>query len=305
MNPSVGFVILTHNKPRQIARLFATLNRIFNYPPIVCHHDFSKCDIPVEILTENIQIVRPYLQTGWGRFSLVEAMLRAIQLMYEPRISPDWFICLSEADYPIKPANQILQDLASSPYDIHIQNVEINHSAYQKGRSEMLRNRYCVSKFWLPFLNRRLRPAKKRLALRNPLLASPFLPFSVKFRCFAGEFWFCANRKAAKYLLEFHNTQTALSNHYRYLDSFIVDPAKDACFDESYFQTILCNAPHLTVSGNNWRYVDWSTPYKGRIPKVLLYDDLPTLRDSSAHFARKFDIEEDVEILNELDTLIG
>jgi hypothetical protein len=143
------------------------------------------------------------------------------------------------------------------------------------------------------------------IALRHPLLASLFLPFSKNLRCFAGEHWFCANRKAAKYLIEFHNLRPALSNHYRRLDSFIVDPVKDACFDESYYQTVFCNAPHLKVSGNNWRYVDWSTPYKGRLPKTLLLNDLQRIHESSAHFARKFDIDEDVKILNELDTIIG
>jgi hypothetical protein len=33
--PTVGFVLLTHNNPVQVLRLIATLNRLFNYPPIV------------------------------------------------------------------------------------------------------------------------------------------------------------------------------------------------------------------------------------------------------------------------------
>jgi hypothetical protein len=147
MTPTVGFVVLAHNKPHQTVRLFATLNRMFNHPPIVCHHDFSKSDLPVENLAENIQVVHPHLQTGWGRFSAVEAMLRALNLMYESRTSPDWFILLSGADYPIKPASQIVRDLALSPFDVHIRHVQVNHNAYQVDWHELCRNRYCVAKF--------------------------------------------------------------------------------------------------------------------------------------------------------------
>jgi Core-2/I-Branching enzyme len=132
----------------------------------------------------------------------------------------------------------------------------------------------------------------------HSLLASPFLPFSKDFRCFAGEHWFCANRKAAEYLIEFHKAKPALANHYRRSDPFaIVVP------EESYYHTIFCNAPGLKVSNNNWRYIDWST--KSSHPKTLLFEDLPRIQASSAHFARKFDIDKDARVLDELDAIVG
>ncbi|MBF2022543.1 MAG: hypothetical protein IGR93_21250 [Hydrococcus sp. C42_A2020_068] len=298
MTPTVGFIILTHNKPHQIIRLLNTLNRMFNCPPIVCHHDFSKSELPVDILSRNVLLVHPHLQTGWGEFSVVEAMLRALQLMYETPTSPDWFILLSGSDYPIKPAKQILQDLASSPYDVHISHEQINYNAYERDWQKQCYERYCTIKFRVPFLNRKLLLIKRVVTLRHPLLTAPFLPFSKNLRCFAGEHWFCANRKAAKYLIEFHSTRPTLASHYRRLEDFeTISP------DESYYQTIFCNAPHLKISKNHWRYIDWST--NGAHPKTLLLEDLPKIHASSAHFARKFDTNEDVRILNELDAIVG
>jgi Core-2/I-Branching enzyme len=300
--PPVGFVLLTHNKPKQIIRLVNTLNRMFDSPPIACHHDFTKCNLPSEAFTKNILFVHPHFPTGWGRFSVIDGMFRALQLLYESKNSPDWFILLSGADYPIKPAKRILQDLTTSEYDAHIHHEKIIYNNYRTDWQELCHKRYCSVRFSVPFEIRNLNVdprlpqlTKHVITLRHPILTRPFLPFSKNFSCFAGEFWFTANCKAAKYLIEYHRTRPALASHYRRLEKYNI-----ICPEESYYQTILCNSPTLKISQNNWRYVDWS---KGWPPKTLLLEDLAQLQECSAHFARKFDIDTDVEILNALDNL--
>jgi hypothetical protein len=293
MTSKVGFILLTHEKPSQTIRLVTTLNRMFDCPPIVCHNDFSKTNLIIDTLPGNFSFVRPHLQTAWGRFSLVESALKALQLMYESPTSPDWFILLSGADYPIKPARQILQDLDSSLFDVHISNAEIKHNSYQDNWQKSCYYRYCGINIWFPFVNRKFRLSRRRITISHPLLVSRFLPFSDELRCFAGEYWFCGNRKSAEYLINFYEERPALAAHFR--------NAPNPC--ESYLQTVFCNAPDLKVSGNNWRYIDWST--HGPHPKTLLQEDLPKITASSAHFARKFDINVDAMIFNELDAIIG
>lgn len=73
--------------------------------------------------------------------------------------------------------------------------------------------------------------------------------------------------------------------------------------EESYFQTILANAENLKLNNNSWRYTDWALD--GAHPKTLLLEDMPALVASVAHFARKFDTDTDVRILDELDALVG
>jgi hypothetical protein len=91
----------------------------------------------------------------------------------------------------------------------------------------------------------------------------------------------------------------ALANHYRKLDAYISVP------DESYCQTIFCNSQHLKISQNHWRYIDWSqNDGTNAHPKTLLMEDLPKLRESTAHFARKFDADIDGKILDALDAVI-
>jgi hypothetical protein len=158
-------------------------------------------------------------------------------------------------------------------------------------------------RFGIPFENRnvdvdsRLPQLTKRVVtLRHPLLTRLFLPFSSNFSCFAGEFWFTANCKVARYLIEYHSTKPDLASHYRRLERYNI-----ICPEESYYQTILCNSPNLKISQNNWRYVDWS---QGWPPKTLLLEDLAKLNACSAHFARKFDNDTDGEILDVLDEII-
>ncbi len=293
MVPPIGFVLVTYKNPQQISRLVAKLNEMFDHPPIACHHDFFKSELRTDALGENFTLVRPHLLTGWGVFAVVEAMLQALELLYRRPDSPDWFIFLSEADYPIKPAPKILEDLASSPYDAHMHHEKIIYNNYERDWQRLCFTRYCTVKYGLPFLNRRLQPTRRTLSIGHPLFTSAALPFSKDFHCFAGAHWFCANRKAAEHLIEFHKSEPALAKHYRRMDRFTVVP------EESYYHTVLCNAPDLTISRNNWRYVDWS---EGRSrPKILSLEDMPQIEESTAHFARKFDIDRDAEILSELD----
>ncbi|BAZ48454.1 hypothetical protein NIES4103_10620 [Nostoc sp. NIES-4103] len=295
-NP-IGFVLLTHNKPRQTYRLVNKLNSLFKYPPIVCHHDFSKCDLSVDSLPKNVLLVRPHVQTEWGKFSLIEATVKALRLLYEVPDAPDWFVLLSGADYPIKSAKQILDDLASNPYDAFIQYEPITYETYKqdlKPSMLWLKNsyqRYCTKSFAFNYSKKYYAQLNLEIRLEHPLLAKPFLPFSQKIACFSGSQWFCANRKAAEYIIDFHSKKNPITSHY----------SKLMYADESYFQTILANASHLKLKNDRLRYIDWSTG--GPHPKILLMEDLPNLLASSAHFARKFDIDIDSNILDELDRI--
>jgi hypothetical protein len=294
MSLKIGFVLLTHNKPHQAVRLVKRLSDMFGAPPIAWHHDFTQCNLPLDSITKNASLVRPNFQTGWAKFSVVEAMLSALKMLFESKNPPDWFILLSGADYPIKAAEKIAHDLSTSQYDVHIHHEKICFDNYERDWQRLCYERYCSAKFRVPFINRRLKLTKRTVTISHPLVAAAFHPFSKEFSCFAGEHWFCANRLAAEYLIEFHRTKPALANHYRKLDGYNIVP------EESYYQTILCNSPHLKISQNHWRYIDWS-PNEGSRPKTLLIEDLPKLHESTAHFARKFDADIDEKVLAALD----
>lgn len=264
MTPSIGFVLLTHQKPHMIRRLINKLNAMFDHPPVACHHDYSKSTLPVEALPDNVSIVMPHVEISWGEFAEVEGTMRALRLLYENSSGPDWFVFLSGTDYPIKPAQHILRDLRASQFDAHIFCELIQLGAFRDPWQARCYERYCM---------------------KEPGF------FSSDFKCYAGHQWFCANRRTAKHLIEFYETQPALAEYYR--DSVHAS--------ESYFQCVVANAPHLKFSNEIWRYIDWSAG--GPHPKTLGTGDLPKLLASHAHFARKFDADTDASVLDELDAV--
>ncbi|AMN39400.1 Core-2/I-Branching enzyme [Rhodoplanes sp. Z2-YC6860] len=291
--------MLTHDQTAQAVRLVNTLNRMFDHPPIGWHHDFYQSDLPSDfVLTENISLVSPHVKTKWGTCSLVEATIRALATLRRAKESPDWFIVLSGSDYPLKPAEAIQRDFGASEYDAHITHQKISYKPYDnEWHALCYESRYCIKKFGFPKLEARIGISLPVLKLTSPVLTYPFIPFRKDFHCFAGAQWFCVNQKAVDYLIHYYQTKPALLAHFKDLERFgVVIP------DESYFQSVLCNAPNLKCSNDNWRYVEW--PAHSAHPVTLTTSDLPKMALTRAHFARKFDMTIDSGVLDELDKVL-
>jgi hypothetical protein len=312
MTTPIGFVLLVNpfNKLEQTARLVRKLNAMFASPPIAVHHDFGKNPNFISNCPENVRLVHPHVNTKWADFSCIEAAIKALRLLYSGPNKPDWFVYLSGSDYPIKPADKILTDLQSSPFDAHIQHLPLQYNHYPTWWQESAFKRSCSVRITIPWITRRLSLTTRNYWLYHPLFTRGRLPYSDRLKPFAGEAWFCANHRAAKAILDFYDTDRVLAEHCRQ----ILVP------EETYFHTVLANAPGLKVNQNFFRYIDWSAGHghskpmflnevpnvcasSGSNPRVLTCADLPNIMNSSAHFARKFDDRVDAAILDELDNL--
>ena len=307
MSPPIGFVLLINpfNKLEQSERLIRKLNRMFDHPPIACHHDFGKNPRFIENCPGNVRLVRPHMDTQWGDFSCVEATIKALRLLYSGADYPEWFVFLSGSDYPIKSANKILADLKTNSFDGYIEHKLVSEGdlAYPPDPDNLqgwkwetwlkqCHKRYCSLRVDVPGINRYLRFSKRTFRLEHPVFTKGRLPFTAEFKCYAGEVWFSANHRCARRILDFYDHDCRVAKHYR----------KTLVPEESYLQTVLANAPDLKLSQNYLRYVDWTRG--GSNPKVLTMEDLPKLAKSGSHFARKFDESVDATILDELDKLI-
>ena len=289
----IGFILLTHAKPPQMLRLVERLNSMFGQPPIVCHHDFGKCPLPDGFLPQNVEFVQPHLSTGWAEFSVVKATAIALEQMYRRADAPDWCVTLSGSCYPTKPAAQILANLEAGGYDAHFDGLDLDPKALHTGKHELYFSRYCVKEHSFRSLDKRLRPRMRRIRLPQFVMRR-FLPYHDRLRCFAGSQWFTVSRRAAEYIIAFQTMPDAeaLKKYYQSIEFS----------DESYFQTIVYNAPDLKIHSDNWLYLDWSE--KQYHPKTLTVSDLEALRSSPAHFARKFDSDAHPDVLDALDRII-
>jgi Core-2/I-Branching enzyme len=329
MSKRIGFVILSHNNPQQLGRLVRCLQRIYDNPPIAIHHDMGQSPLRQDDFVSDVKFVTPHVKTGWGKFSLVVAALRALELLYQ-NAAPEWFVFLSAADYPAMPAEKVLEELAASGVDALLDYRQVpNLPEFSRARRLRI-SRYSVDigvlRFDSPFPMPE-NPALKHFALSSNLAIAwqryigfhvwlpvirrgrvgryminlPFedwrAPFAHDFRCLYGDQWFTGNRKVAEILLKPVEKHLQLRRHLRF--RYVAD--------ECYYQTVLGNVPDLKISKATRRFADWSHsaggPHGGTSPRVLDLDDLPAIVSSKSHFARKFAPES--PILDELDKMLA
>ena len=285
--PPMGFVILSHRDPDQLLRLITTLNRLYDAPPIVCHHDERQSPAPAA--PANVRFVRPSLKTGWAKWSVVEAFLAALRLLYASD-GPRWFTLLSGADYPVMRARQVMATLEGGACDAYIDAWRIGDCARdvirgkrrnpQLGHFDSLENRklkrshYLNAELWLPFVRRDPRWRLGRYTIHLPFEARN--PFTRDFCCYYGDHWFTANAKAAAALLSPTDQHRALQRHLRMRTS----P------DECYYQSVLLNDPSLSISIDNKRWAEWNGG--GAHPMTMNEREVPIALESGAYFARKF-----------------
>jgi hypothetical protein len=205
--------------------------------------------------------------------------------------APERFILLSGSDYPIKPAERIIQDLAADPFDLYLQHRLIDRRATDSFSREMAK-RYLRAVRRMPVIH--WNHGKPRLGVKRfwvpGALSRPLLPWTKTFRCYAGVIWCAGNRHAAELIVAM-NADNPLKRIYN-----------DApCSDEFYLHSLVCNRPDIRVSPDNKRYIQFEPGVPN--PRMLGLDDLPAMIASSAHFARKF--EPGDPVLDRLDEMVA
>lgn len=280
MENRLGFVLATHQNPRQILNLVKTLVLLFDNPRITIHHDQSQSclSIPTEFGTR-VQLVRNYEKTSWGKFSVIDGTIKAMRLMANKWGLPEWVFLMSESCYPIKPASSFFEHLAETKYDVHMKYERIEVNSFREGDET-------VGTAWQMHCH-------KRYDVANALS-----PFNTLFPCYAGEHWFHAKADAVNYLINYHERNSLLAQYYKGLEAQAV-----ICPDESYYHTILANNCNLKVSTDHHRFIEWTD--WGDHPEVLTLKDLPKLRKSSALIARKFDLAQESAVFHEIDKIIN
>lgn len=300
----IGFVIVSHRGAAQLLRLVDALNQVYDHPPIACHHDMHQSPIDQTPFPPNVRFVERPVRTGWGKFSIVQGALSALKTLYEFS-TPDWFMLLSAADFPIRPADVVLTDLQTGGVDAFIDFRSIHEGStaavpkasavgdmnphlqhYESAANRLMKKRhYTGAEIWLPRVRResgRLRLGRHTVHLPIGL---PWSPFGRSFECFYGDQWFTANKKVAAILLQPSLHHLRLQRHL----------ATRFAPDECYYQSVLCNDSSLVLNRDNKRFAEWNGG--GAHPQDLSTDQWPKMFDSGAHFARKFN-EDDASLSN-------
>jgi hypothetical protein len=302
------YLILSHRAPDQLLRLVRTLRRGSPQAQIVVSHDYCASHLDPALFhgISNFTLLPSRTPVAWGSWSQLARYMGALEWA-EANLTFEWIVPLSGQDYPIRPLPEIEEELARTPCDVlidkplHIQ----RHipSSYGPALEQDYRMWFFYRHYRLPLrrfphvVRPRRSPGRMPLwYLRHMAQDGPVYiglrsrtPFDAGLRCLKGSDWFTASSRAVARLVRAWREDDELVRHYRRTLSPV----------ESFFHTVLLNTPDLPASLDNRRYIVWARD--AAHPKLLRLEDLDGMLASAQHFARKFDLEVDSTVLDELD----
>ena len=300
-----NYLILAHKNPLQLGRMIERLDD--GASKFFIHLDAKT---PIESFAAcfeggHIRFIEPRERCVWGDFSIVRA---TVHLMEAASKEQGVFILMSGQDYPIQSQGYINAFLESNKeFDfIEIEPLEekwkpkmvkdkLEH--YHILHSEERGHSNCYAPFAHCSVFQKLRTQthllKGRLSRKNfRLLCSlpkRVAPFE---RQYAGsQFWAFSERTFYAVLQYIRKHKAALEEYYKYTSS----P------DEIYFHSVLM---HLVAKDSTIKLKEQIT-YVNYFRKnnVFITEDFDKLTSAKGKlFARKFDTDIDIEILNKLDS---
>lgn len=300
-----NYLILAHKNPLQLGRMIERLDD--GASKFFIHLDAKT---PIESFAAclegaHIRFIEPRERCVWGDFSIVRA---TIHLMEAASKEQGVFILMSGQDYPIQSQGYINAFLESNKeFDfIEIEPLEekwkpkmvkdkLEH--YHILHSEERGHSNCYAPFRHCSVFQKLRTLthllKGRLSQKNfrllcslPKRVAPFK------RQYAGsQFWAFSERTFYAVLNYIREHKAALEEYYKYTSSS----------DEIYFHSVLM---HLVAKDSTIKLKEQIT-YVNYFRKnnVFITEDFDKLTSAKRKlFARKFDTDIDIEILNKLDS---
>ena len=300
-----NYLILAHKNPLQLSRMIERLDD--GASKFFIHLDAKTPIEPFAACLEgaHIRFIDKRERCVWGDFSIVRATIRLMEAASEEQ---GIFILMSGQDYPIQSQGYINDFLErNKEFDfIEIEPLEekwkpkmvkdkLEH--YHILHSEERGHSNCYAPFAHCSVFQKLRTLthllKGRLSQKNfRLLCSlpkRVAPFE---RQYAGsQFWAFSERTFYAVLHYIREHKAALEGYYKYTSS----P------DEVYFHSVLM---HLVAKDSTIKLKDPIT-YVNYFRKnnVFITEDFDKLTSAKGKlFARKFDTDIDIEILNKLDS---
>ena len=300
-----NYLILAHKNPLQLGRMIERLDD--GASKFFIHLDAKTPIEPFAACLEgaHIRFIDKRERCVWGDFSIVQA---TIHLMEAASKEQGLFILMSGQDYPIQSQGYINDFLErNKEFDfIEIEPLEekwkpkmvkdkLEH--YHILHSEERGNSNCYAPFahcsvfqkvrtLIHLLKGRLSRKNFRLLCSLPKRVAPFE------RQYAGsQFWAFSERTFYAVLNYIREHKAALEEYYKYTSS----P------DEIYFHSVLM---HLVAKDSTIKLKEQIT-YVNYFRKnnVFVTEDFDKLTSAKGKlFARKFDTDIDIEILNKLDS---
>lgn len=294
----IAYLIHAHKHPAQVARLVRSLAG--GSTGFFIHIDKNVRISPFrraldEVRESDVSFVRRE-DGSWGRFGIVRAALNGIQQILSARTRFDRITLLSGSDYPLANNHSIYNFFREHSSSTFMEFFPLPTAQWTEGgmdRIERYHFRLFVNRIFPPYESPSRTVAKlfyAALRLYFPLPRS----FPTGLRPYGGSHWWSMNRDTARYVLDFCALRPDYIHFHHYTRSA----------DEIFMQTILLNSTdervYINMIHDDLHYTDWTKP-NVPLPAVLRKEDFSAMIRSGKLFARKFDIETDVAVLDLID----
>lgn len=282
----VAHLIMAYKNPIQLERLVKCLN----HPgfDIYIHLD-KKIDIKkFQFINkqERVFFIMNRKVCNWGGFSFVIAITNSLREILTKEVKYDYVNLLSGQDYPIKPNDHFYEYLKR-----------------QKGKSFISYDKSSNSDWWQHAVTRYEHYHFTDINIKGRYVVQGFLnrympkrkfPLAVKLYGSSVSSWWTITQPCAQYIVDFLDTNKKLLNFMKFTWAA----------DEFLYATIIMNSPFRDKTiNNNLRHIEWIEGKPN--PKIFSKKDFETLKSSKSFFARKFDFNEDTQIVLLLDELIS
>ncbi|MET3663766.1 hypothetical protein ABIC66_000362 [Caulobacter sp. 1776] len=270
----IAYFLLVHRYPEQFKRLFRAIHDPENTylihvdknsgPALQAEIGAFLADYPNAAMLESKRAL-------WGGYSLVDAELRGIARLLEMADDWDFFVNLSGQDFPLATQAYIRDFLGARRGQEFIRVLD-----QAEFRPDTMGR---VLKHVVELKDRIVDSLATRLFLDG---ATPYI----------GNQWKIVSRRFCRFVC--HDPSVDRYKSF-YRNTFIAD--------EGFFQTVMMNtAEHGQIVNDDLRMIDWVPDGDIKLrPRTFRTEDAVALTESPALFARKFDAEEDVRILDILE----
>jgi len=277
----IANIILFHKYPVAVERLV----KVLNHPnfDFYLHLDKKVKLKPFAYLSDlaNTTLIKNRTSVRWAGYSQLAAFVNSLDEILNNGKSYDFINLLSGQDYPIKPVNEINKFLS-----LHIGKSFMMSETPPSTWWDDATLRFTKYHFWdYDFRGKhRLGDALSKIM--------PARQFPLPLKLFGGPYasYRILSIEAARYIHSILNRK----------DKFFLFFKHTWAPDEFLINTLLMNSPLKdTIINENFHYMDRSLG--GPRPKILTTEDFTLLKNSDKFFARKFDINVDMRILEMID----
>ncbi len=310
----INYLIIAHHRPLQLRKLIKTLhtNEVHFFIHIDKKSNLSEFqEVLNSVEFSNITFCKRQVNVIWADYSQVEATLELMNEVVSAKRS-GYNVLLSGVDFPLR-SNEYISSFFTKNYGINYISTVSMHAEKNRSKHPWRALQHCFHPYptertsiFIPSIFERSFYKRSTISKLKELLHSPdrnkiFRLMTKKnvppyISLFGGSNWWALPIETVSYVLEFINKHPDYIEFMKYTH----------CTDEMFFQCIIASKLELSSIRESLTYANWNRQ-RGNPPITFVNSDFSELEAASkSHlFARKFNMDDDVVILNKIDELIN